>query len=76
MYAALRQALLKNPFIHGDETTVRVFKESGRKAQNTSYMWVCQKRQSGADVPTCYRSTSRLSDKTEVHALRRGVKVR
>lgn len=40
LYAALHQELLKNPFIHGDETTVQVLNEAGRKAQNTSYMWV------------------------------------
>jgi transposase len=40
LYAALQQELLKNPFIHGDETTVQVLNEVGRKAQNTSYMWV------------------------------------
>lgn len=26
--------------IHGDETAVQVLKEQGRKAQDTSYMWV------------------------------------
>jgi transposase len=40
LYAALHQELLKNPFIHGDETTVQVLKEAGRTAQSTSYMWV------------------------------------
>lgn len=40
LYAALQRELLNAPFIHGDETTVQVLKEAGRKAQNTSYMWV------------------------------------
>ena len=40
LYAAMRQELLGNAFIHGDETTVQVLNEVGRKAQNTSYMWV------------------------------------
>jgi transposase len=38
LYAALHQELLNNPFIHGDETTVQVLDEAGRKAQSTSYM--------------------------------------
>ena len=47
---ALRQKLLKNAFIDGDETTLQVLNEAGRKAQNTSYMWVyrtalCSERQ-------------------------------
>jgi transposase len=37
---ALKQELLRNPFIHGDETTVQVLREDGRRAQNQSYMWV------------------------------------
>jgi transposase len=40
LYAALRQVLLAQGLIHGDETTVQVLKEEGRKAQDTSYMWV------------------------------------
>ena len=40
LYAALRRELLNSAFIHGDETTVQVLNEVGRKAQNTSYMWV------------------------------------
>jgi len=40
LYAALHRELLTNPFIHGDETTVQVLLEAGRKAENTSYMWV------------------------------------
>jgi transposase len=38
LYAALRQVLLNDPFIHGDETRVQVLNEAGRKAQSTSYM--------------------------------------
>jgi transposase len=40
LLAALKQELLGNPFIHGDETTVQVLREDGRRAQNQSYMWV------------------------------------
>lgn len=40
LYAALRQELLRHAFIHGDETTVQVLREEGRRAQNCSYMWV------------------------------------
>ncbi|WP_207005754.1 IS66 family transposase, partial [Trinickia mobilis] len=43
LYDALRQTLLSQPLIHGDETTVQVLKEPGRSAQSKSYMW-------------CYRS--------------------
>jgi transposase len=39
LYEALRQVLLGQGLIHGDETTVQVLKEEGRKAQDTSYMW-------------------------------------
>lgn len=37
---AMKQELLANDFIHGDETTLQVLKEDGRRAQNQSYMWV------------------------------------
>ena len=40
LYQAMRQILLACPVIHGDETTVQVLKENGRRAQNQSYMWV------------------------------------
>jgi transposase len=40
LYQAMRQVLLACPVIHGDETTVQVLKEDGRRAQNQSYMWV------------------------------------
>lgn len=40
IYAALHQELLRHDFIHGDETTVQVLKEDGRRAQSQSYMWV------------------------------------
>lgn len=40
LYEALRQVLLACPVIHGDETTVQVLKEDGRRAQSQSYMWV------------------------------------
>jgi len=37
---AMRQTLLRQEMIHGDETPVQVLKEAGRSAQSTSYMWV------------------------------------
>ncbi|PIL38592.1 IS66 family transposase, partial [Massilia psychrophila] len=40
LYQAMRRVLLACPVIHGDETTVQVLKEDGRRAQNQSYMWV------------------------------------
>jgi transposase len=40
LYQAMRQVLLACPVIHGDETTVQVLKEDGRRAQSQSYMWV------------------------------------
>lgn len=40
IYDALKQVLRGQWLIHGDETTVQVLKEQGRKAQDTSYMWV------------------------------------
>jgi transposase len=40
IYEALKQVLRGQWLIHGDETTVQVLKEEGRKAQDTSYMWV------------------------------------
>jgi transposase len=40
LYDALRQTLLSQPLIHGDETTMQVLKEAGKSAQSKSYMWV------------------------------------
>lgn len=37
---AMRQTLLRQHVIHGDETPVQVLKEAGRTAQSNSYMWV------------------------------------
>jgi transposase len=45
----LRDALLESPLVHGDETTVQVLKEAGRKAQTKSYMWAQMSEGSGAD---------------------------
>ncbi|KML38041.1 transposase, partial [Burkholderia cepacia] len=39
LYDALHKALLSQPLIHGDETTVQVLKEPGKAAQSKSYMW-------------------------------------
>ena len=36
----LREELLKSHYLHMDETVVQVFKEDGKKAQTTSYMWL------------------------------------
>ncbi len=40
IYEAMRQTLLRQDILHGDETVVQVLKEAGRRAQSTSYMWV------------------------------------
>jgi transposase len=40
LYEALRQKLLTQPLIHGDETTVQVLKEEDRAAQSKSFMWL------------------------------------
>ncbi|HJW56384.1 MAG TPA: transposase [Burkholderiaceae bacterium] len=42
LFLVLQQALMKNPFIHGDETPAQVLEEDGRRAQNRSYIWVCR----------------------------------
>ncbi len=36
----MRDVLLDSDLVHGDETTVQVLKEPGRKPQSKSYMWV------------------------------------
>ncbi len=36
----LEDKLIEQPYIHIDETTVQVLKESGKKASSKSYMWV------------------------------------
>lgn len=40
VYDALRQELLKHEVLHGDETTVQVLHEPGKKPQSKSYMWL------------------------------------
>ncbi|PRD40758.1 IS66 family transposase [Phyllobacterium phragmitis] len=45
IYDALKEKLLAQPVIHGDETWVQVLKEKGRKAQNKSYMWAFRSAQ-------------------------------
>ena len=45
IYLLLMTYLLKETFIHGDETTVQVLHEPGRPAQSKSYEWVyCSSR--------------------------------
>jgi transposase len=39
VYDALKEKLLVQPLIHGDETWVQVLKEGNRRAQTKSYMW-------------------------------------
>ncbi|MDD1830110.1 IS66 family transposase [Photobacterium sp. ZSDE20] len=39
VYRAMKETLLKETVIHGDETTLQVLKESGKKAQSKSYLW-------------------------------------
>lgn len=36
----LREEMLKNHYLHMDETVVQVLKEDGKKAETNSYMWV------------------------------------
>lgn len=45
---AMRQTLLRQDVIHGDETPVQVLKEAGRTAQSTSYMWVYRSAEGSA----------------------------
>ena len=40
IYNLLHESLLLNPILHGDETTLQVILEEGRKASQKSYMWV------------------------------------
>jgi transposase len=40
LWEALRQTLVTQPLIHGDETTVQVLKEEGGTPQSKRYMWV------------------------------------
>jgi len=40
LYEAMRQTLISQEVIHGDETPVQVLKEPGRSTQSTSYRWV------------------------------------
>ena len=40
LYDAMRDVLLAQPLIHGDETRVQVLHEDGKNAQSQSYMWV------------------------------------
>jgi transposase len=39
IYDALKERLRSQTVIHGDETTVQVLKEEGRKATDASYIW-------------------------------------
>ncbi|SNX50900.1 Transposase IS66 family protein [Vibrio thalassae] len=39
IYQALHQILLKEPVMHGDETTLQVLKEPCKKAESKSYLW-------------------------------------
>jgi transposase len=44
----MRQTLLRQHVIHGDETPVQVLKEAGKTAQSTSYMWVYRSAEGSA----------------------------
>ena len=48
VYEAMRQTLLRQQVIHGDETPVQVLKEAGRIAQSTSYMGVYRSAEGSA----------------------------
>ena len=49
----LREELLKQEYLHSDETHVQVLKESGRKNTSDSYMWVY------CNIRDCKRPVSR-----------------
>lgn len=40
LYERLKEGLLQETYLHGDETPVQVLKEPGRKAESKSYMWL------------------------------------
>jgi transposase len=48
IFEAMRQTLLRQDVIHGDETPVQVLKEAGKTAQSTSYMWVYRSAEGSA----------------------------
>lgn len=49
LYDALKQVLLGQSLIHGDETTVQVLKEPDKSAQSKSYMWCYRSAQDSAE---------------------------
>lgn len=49
LYRALKQVLLGQSVIHGDETTVQVLKEPDKSAQSKSYMWCYRSAQDSAE---------------------------
>lgn len=61
----LRDHLLDSELIYGDETTVQVLKEPGRKAQTKSYMWA-QMNAPGTGPPV--RLFAYTPGRGEVHA--------
>lgn len=61
----LRDHLLDSDLIYGDETTVQVLKEPGRKAQTKSYMWA-QMNEPGTGPPV--RLFAYAPGRGEVHA--------
>ena len=61
----LRDHLLDSELIYGDETTVQVLKEPGRKAQTRSYMWA-QMNAPGTGPPV--RLFAYTPGRGEVHA--------
>ena len=40
IYNKLREQLLRDQVLHGDETTLQVLREEGKSAQSKSYMWM------------------------------------
>jgi transposase len=61
----LRDHLLDSDLVYGDETTVQVLKEPGKKAQTNSYMWA-QMNAPGSGPPV--RLFAYSSGRGEVHA--------
>ncbi len=61
----LRDRLLDSDLIYGDETTVQVLKEPGRKAQTKSYMWA---QMNGPGTGPSVRLFAYAPGRGEVHA--------
>lgn len=66
----MQDDLLESTVVHADETTVQVLKESGKKAESKSYMWV--RCRSGPDYPIILFDYDPSRSKTAADNLLRG----